>query len=92
MLADQHDEDLKRIWRDYAAGRLTDDQAQAAAQAVYGRRACRRGNDTGEMPKSPTGLRRASCRVRRGKVFGLGRPKRKSMPVLSPRRSIRSLA
>jgi hypothetical protein len=39
MPADQHDEDLKRIWRDYAAGRLTDDQAQAGAQAVYGRRA-----------------------------------------------------
>jgi hypothetical protein len=36
MLAD---EKLKQIWRDYAAGLLTDAQAQAAAEAVEAGRA-----------------------------------------------------
>jgi hypothetical protein len=74
MPAEQHDDDLKRIWRAYAAGRLSDDEAQAAAQAAYARRSCQQGKDTAAPPKPPTGRRRASCRVRE-KVFGLGRPR-----------------
>jgi hypothetical protein len=72
MPTDQHDEDLKQIWRAYAAGRLTDDEAQAATQAAHGRRAAGQGNDTREPRRPPTCHRRASRRVRE-KVFGSGR-------------------
>lgn len=62
------DDTLKTIWRDHAAGRLTDTQAQAAAEAAYSRRTGGQGNDAGEGEGPPTGLRRA-----REKVFGSGR-------------------
>ena len=70
-----HADDLKAIWAAYADGRLTDAQAQAAAEAAYGRRASGQGKDTGEPPKPPTGLLRALASPRREKVFGLGRPR-----------------
>ena len=38
MPIDHHDDDLRRIWRDLADGRLTDAEAQAATEAVDGRR------------------------------------------------------
>ena len=57
MLADQHDDDLKDIWAAHAAGRLTDDEAQAAAEAVQARRGRRQGNDTGEPPRPPNAMR-----------------------------------
>jgi hypothetical protein len=65
------DHDLKAIWRAHAAGEIDDAQAQAAAEAAYGRRA--RGQiDTRESRKPASGLRRAG---KREKVFGhIGRP------------------
>jgi len=68
------DEDLKTIWAAHAAGRITDDQAQAAAEAAaHARRRHREGNDTGEPPKAAHGHRRAS-KSPREKLFGTGRP------------------
>ena len=72
MSADQTDDDLKTIWSDYAAGRITDADAQAAAEAADARRRARQGKDTGEPSRPPTGFCRASRR--REKMFGLGRP------------------
>ena len=66
------DHDLKAIWRAHAAGQIDDAQAQAAHEAIQALRKGRGGN-TAEPPRVPTGLRRASCRVRREKVFGPGR-------------------
>jgi Helix-turn-helix domain len=68
-------EELQRIWRDHAAGILSDDQAQAAAQAAYGRRSCRQGKDTTEPQKPPAGRLGPPRTTRREKVFGLGRPR-----------------
>jgi Helix-turn-helix domain len=68
---DQTDADLKAIWRDNAEGRLSDADAQAAAEAAYARRGRREGNDTGEPLRLPTGLPRATAR--RAKIFGQGR-------------------
>jgi hypothetical protein len=64
------DDDLKRIWSDYAAGRLDDEAAQTAAEA---RRRGRQGKGPAEPSRPPTGLRRA-FKSRREKLFGIGRP------------------
>jgi hypothetical protein len=71
MLAERHDDDeLKAIWAALVAGRLTDDEAQAAAEAIQGRRRPRQGIDAAEPPKAALGQRRR----RREKLFGVGRP------------------
>jgi hypothetical protein len=72
MPAEQHDDELKAIWRALVAGQLTDDEAQAAAEAVQGRRRRRQGNDASEPQGPPTAYRMPTAR-RREKVFGSGR-------------------
>jgi hypothetical protein len=73
MPANQTDQDLKSIWRDHAEGRLSDDAAQAAAEAVHARRRGGEGNDTRELRRPPVGLP-SRRRRRREKLFGVGRP------------------
>jgi helix-turn-helix protein len=72
MLAEQHDDELRAIWAALVAGRLTDDEAQAAAEAVQGRRRHQQGNDASEPQRPPPALRMPSSH-RREKVFGSGR-------------------
>ena len=62
---------LKAIWRDHGAGRLSDADAQAAAEAVHARRARREGDDTARAGKAACGLPRPAAR--RAKIFGPGR-------------------
>jgi hypothetical protein len=62
---DRYDEELKAIWAALVAGRLTDDEAQAAAEAVQASRSRRQ---TAQV------ARRGHSR-RREKMFGLGRPR-----------------
>ncbi len=82
MLADQFDEEVKAIWRAYAEGRLTDDAAQAATEAVEARRASPGGNAnpsrpaTGGPEAAPGRSERSATPARtREKLFGLGRPR-----------------
>ena len=72
MPAEQHDDELKAIWRALSEGRLTDDEAQAAAEAIQGRRSRSQGNDASEPLRPPTAIRMPIAR-RREKVFGSGR-------------------
>ncbi len=69
MRTDQIDEDLKAIWAAYAEGRLSEEAAQAAAEAVHAERAAPEGNAAAN-PSKP----RAGRPARREKLFGVGRP------------------
>ena len=71
MLAD---EKLKQIWCDYAAGLLTDAQAQAAAEAVEAGRAPPKEMTPAASSLPASGLPRRSNTRTHEKVFGSGRP------------------
>ena len=71
-----HDTDADELRRIYAAlsnGRITDDQAQAAHEAIHARRAAPDRSAASPRSRPATGRRRASGR--REKMFGLGRPR-----------------
>jgi hypothetical protein len=71
-MLDRHDDELKAIWAALVAGQLTDDEAQAAAEAIQARRRRRQAIDAAEPQSLPTALRRPVARHRE-KVFGSGR-------------------
>jgi Helix-turn-helix domain len=64
-MPDRYDEELKAIWAALVAGRLTDDEAQAAAGAVQASRSRRQTAQVAHPGHSR----------RREKMFGLGRPR-----------------
>ena len=70
MPADHQDDDLKSIYRALAEGRITEDAAQAAEEAVHARRAAR-----DRIAAPPASRPALSRRRRREKVFGAGRPR-----------------
>lgn len=80
MRTDQTDDDLKAIWAAYAAGRLSDEAAQAAAEAIHNRRANRAGKVETPASGQPCAASRPNRQTRRSmasreKLFGLGRPR-----------------
>jgi Helix-turn-helix domain len=64
-MPDRYDEELKAIWAALVAGRLTDDEAQAAAEAVQASRSRLQAAQVAHPGRSR----------RREKMFGLGRPR-----------------
>lgn len=72
MLAD---DELRTIWRHHAQGRLSDSDAQAAAEAAHARRASRDRAAPPTRSRAATGRRRAGKGRRREKLFGPGRPR-----------------
>ena len=73
MRTDQFDDEAKAIWRAYAEGRMTDEAAQAAVEAVEARRAIPGGDAPANPSRPPAGRQRPSGK--REKMFGLGRPR-----------------
>ncbi len=63
------DDEMKAIWTDHAAGRLTDDEAQAAAEAVDRRRSGQ-GRTTGPSDQPMPASARRKPGAKRPKVFG----------------------
>lgn len=60
------------IWQAWAGGEITDDQAQAAAEAVDSKKQLRRGRVPARPPDASAGFSE-SRRGNRDKVFGEGR-------------------